>query len=85
MMDALKLIIEADPGASVGSRFLLTTLEKPTPECADFLEIAWLYDIGYRRMMLCDSLCLREEPLARSVSIFNAFKLSYGNQFFPRS
>lgn len=71
---ALKLIVERDPQACVGSRLLLSVNESPVPSCADFLELQWLYDVGYRRMMLCDELCLREELLGTSINAFEAFR-----------
>ena len=52
-----------------------TTLN-PVPSCADFLELQWLYDIGYRRMMLCDELCLRGDLLGTAVNAFNGFRTS---------
>lgn len=77
ILAATKLIIEKDPEAMVGSRLLLTVLNKSVPEATDFSELAWLYDIGYRKFMLCDGLCLKEEPLARAVNVFDAFRHSY--------
>lgn len=50
-----------------------TTLN-PVPSCADFVELQWLHDIGYRRMMLCDELCLREDLLGTAVNAFDAFR-----------
>lgn len=75
--EALRLIIETDPEALVGSRMLLSTIYETVPSCADFLELAWLIDIGYRRMMLCDELCLKEELLTRAVNAFDAFCTDY--------
>lgn len=74
MIPALKLIIEKDPRACVGSRILLSTITDAVPSCADLLEIAWLHDIGYRRMMLCDELCLKDELLSRAVNVFDGIK-----------
>jgi pyruvate kinase len=71
---ALRLIIGKDPQACVASRILLSVVESPVPSCADFLELQWLYDVGYRRMMLCDELCLRGELLGTAVSAFGAFR-----------
>jgi hypothetical protein len=34
---------------------------------------------GYKNMMLCDELCLKEELLSRAVNVFQAFKESYRN------
>lgn len=77
IMKALKLIIKKDPEAIVGSRILLSVVSEPVPSCSDFLELAWLYDIGYRKMMLCDELCLKEELLATAVNVFDSFRREY--------
>ncbi|OGZ08535.1 MAG: hypothetical protein A3C93_03945 [Candidatus Lloydbacteria bacterium RIFCSPHIGHO2_02_FULL_54_17] len=49
----------------------------PTPSCADFSELAWLADIGYRRVMLCDELCLKGKLLGRAVNAFGQFRDAY--------
>ncbi len=115
ILRALRLIIEKDPEACVGSRILLSVAQpllaevkralvhvskiKPdateaeknaevetvmaalmspkVPACADFAELAWLYDIGYRKMLLCDELCLREDLLSLAVNAFDSFRQSY--------
>ncbi len=77
IMDAMKLIVAKDPGAYVGSRILLSVIHDPVPSCSDFSDLAWLYDIGYRRMMLCDELCLKENLLARAVNVLDTFRKSY--------
>lgn len=71
---ALKLIIKADPEAMVGSRIFLSVVKDTVPECCDFLELAWLYDQGYRKMLLCDEICLKENLLLAAVMAFNAFR-----------
>src|SRR3989344_2083141 len=70
ILNATKLLIEKDPEAAVGSRMLLTLINQSVPECSDLNELAWMYDIGYRRFLLCDGLCLKEEPLSRAVNAF---------------
>lgn len=77
IMAALHLIIGKDPQACVGSRMLLSIVHEPVPSCADFLDLAWLYDIGYRSMMLCDELCLKEDLLATAVNVWQSFKEEY--------
>jgi hypothetical protein len=74
MIQALRLIINKDPKASVGSRLLLSIVNSPVPSCADLLEMEWMYSIGYRRMMLCDELCLKENLLASAVAVFDGVK-----------
>lgn len=71
---ALKLLIEKDPEACVASRILLSVVDSPVPSCADFLELEWLADIGYRRMMLCDDICVKEELLPVALNAFDAWR-----------
>jgi pyruvate kinase len=77
ILNAVKLIIDCDPDAIVGSRILLSVINDAVPSCADLSELAWLADIGYKNMMLCDELCLKEDLLARAVNVFQSFKDSY--------
>lgn len=77
ILAAVKLILDKDPDAVVGSRILLSVITDPVPSCADFHELAWLTDIGYKNMMLCDELCLKGDLLSRAVNVFDAFCNSY--------
>lgn len=77
ILAAMELIIQRDPQALVGSRLLLSVVKGPVPDCADFAELAWLYDIGYRNFMLCDEICLQEDLLATAVTVFDVFRQSY--------
>jgi pyruvate kinase len=89
IMKAVKFIVSKDPEAIVGSRLLLSmvppkcpvckteTADPTCPRCADFSDLAWLYDIGCRSMLLCDELCLQEKLMARSVNVFEAFRNEY--------
>lgn len=74
MIAALEQIIEKDPLACVGSRLLLSVVESPVPSCADILELSWLKRVGYKRMMLCDELCLKENMLATAIATFDGIK-----------
>ena len=57
---------------------ILLSLVKPTvPDCVDFSELAWLYDIGYKKMLICDEICLNEGLLDSAINAFEAFKKSY--------
>lgn len=78
ILKAVKTIIDHDYNAIVGSRILLSTITDAVPSCADFSELAWLYDIGYRNMMLCDELCLKEPLLSRAINAFDCFRNEYG-------
>jgi len=77
ILDAMRLIINKEPEAYVGSRLLLSLVDKQVPKCADLSDLSWLYDLGYRKMMLCDELCLRESLLESAVNVFEAFRESY--------
>ena len=77
IMEALQLIINKDPEACVGSRLMLSVIHEPVPSCADFLEMAWLYDVGYRSMLLCDELCLKEDLLATAINACSSFGAHY--------
>lgn len=77
ILNAVKMISKKDPNAYVGSRILLSLVQTPVPECCDFSDLAWLYDIGYRNMMLCDEICLKPELLSVAANVLEAFKDSY--------
>jgi pyruvate kinase len=80
ILAAVKMIIDKDPDAIVGSRILLSVITDPVPSCADFHELAWLTDIGYKNFMLCDELCLKGDLLGRAINVFQSFKDSYDNK-----
>lgn len=75
--NALRLIASKDPEACVGSRFMLSVMNDPVPSCADFTELAWVRDIGFRSVMLCDELCLKGELLERAVHACRSFYDDY--------
>lgn len=77
ILEAQRLVVTKDPKACVASRLLLSIVRSPVPSCSDFSELAWLYDIGYRNIMLCDELCLKEDHLGPAVAAFDAFRESY--------
>lgn len=77
ILNACKLVVEKDPDAFVGSRMLLSCINQEVPSCADFSDLAWLYEIGYRNFLLCDELCLKENLLGRAVNVFEAFRKDY--------
>jgi pyruvate kinase len=87
ILNACKLVVEKDPDALVGSRMLLSVIPPKgvtlppwragVPSCADFSELAWLYEIGYRNFLLCDELCLKDQLLASATDAFDAFRQDY--------
>ncbi len=82
ILQALQMILEKDPEAIAGSRILLSVINDLEPSCADLSEVAWLREIGYRRFMLCDELCLHGDMLLRAVDAFEAVVDTY--QPYPR-
>lgn len=74
---ALNYVEEHQPDDRKAAEIIDYLMEPQPPSCADFLELAWLYDIGYRDMMLCDELCLRGDLLQSAVNSFEGFKQSY--------
>ena len=77
ILPAMKLIVGKDPRALVGSRMMLSVVHEPVPSCADFEQLAWLYDIGYRSFMLCDEMCLKEPLLTSATNAICAFRDDY--------
>jgi len=58
LLDAHRLIIEKDPQACAASRILLSAgdgVDRVT--ITDMIELEWLRGLGYRSVMLCDTLC----------------------------
>ncbi len=77
IMQAVRKIVEVDPEAIVGSRMLLSMIHQSVPSCADLSDLAWLADIGYKRFLLCDELCLKGDLLEGAVNVFDAFRETY--------
>lgn len=71
-------LAEQHPEASKAVLEVLQDASGPhDPDFADFAQLAWLYDVGYRSFMLCDELCLRGDLLGLAVSAFDAFRADY--------
>jgi pyruvate kinase len=78
ILQAVKLVIEKDPAAVVGSRMLLSMCnDKAEPSCADLTQLAWFYDIGFRNFLLCDELCLKESWLGSAIRVFESVRDTY--------
>ena len=56
---------------------MLSIMNQPTTDACDFMQLAWMYDQGFRTLMLCDGLCLKGPLLDQSVGAMCAFKDSY--------
>lgn len=57
MFEHLKSIIRSDPRAICASRIFLSLEKKDTVDFADFADLELMYQMGYRRFMLCDNVC----------------------------
>lgn len=57
LLDHLKLIISRDPEAICASRIFLSLEKKDTVDFADFADLELMYNMGYRKFMLCDNVC----------------------------
>jgi hypothetical protein len=72
IIEALKLIIEIDKEAFVGSRMLLSLFNSNVPSCSDICELELLKSMGYKNFLLCDDLCKKGSALHRAVDTFTA-------------
>ncbi len=83
ILQALKLIIKKEPDSYAGSRMLLSLVNDSVPSLSDLAQLSWLYDIGYKKMMLCDELCLKENLMARAVNVLESFRDNYDSNETP--
>ena len=72
ILAALRLIIEKDPNAIAASRILESFIDlKRIPRCADFTDLGFLLEIGYKTFLLGDDLCQNEEALLSALGVLN--------------
>lgn len=74
MLDALELIIKADPNAICASRILTSLEEKDTASMGDVSDLQLMYEMGYRTFMLSDMLCFRTAVFPKAIEIIAAFR-----------
>lgn len=77
ILENFNAVIRTRPTAIDYDKLLASVQVPGVPSCADWHELAYLYDIGYRNMMLCDELCLKEPLLATAVNAFESFRQEY--------
>jgi len=77
ILRSVRDLVRKDPDCFVGSRFLLSVIHSPVPECDDLSDLAWVYEMGCNHFLLCDELCLKGELLGRAVNVFDAFRKDY--------
>jgi pyruvate kinase len=72
IVGALRSVIEADPGAIVGSRLFPSLARHPVPEAGDVTDAAFLMALGYRTLMLGDEVCLRRDSVMEALNLLAA-------------
>ena len=77
VVETLKRAFSQDSQTVIDSNLMASIMYNPVPECHDFVELAWLYDLGYRTMMFCDEICLHSKLLNTAVGAFDAFREDY--------
>ncbi len=83
ILEAVKIIISADPNAIGASRLFETVLEPgEVPSCADISDAALLLKMGYKTFLLGDFVCEREDTLKPAIGLLNAIEESYKNGLF---
>ena len=56
MLNHLKTIISRDSGAICASKIFLSLEKRETIDLADFADLELMYNMGYRKFMLCDNV-----------------------------
>ena len=57
MLAALKTIVTCDSNAICASRIFTSLERRETPEFSDYEDLEMMYQMGYRKFMLCDNVC----------------------------
>ena len=57
MLEHLKNIISRDSGAICASKIFLSLEKRETVDLADYADLELMYNMGYRKFMLCDNVC----------------------------
>jgi len=76
ILDAIRLIIKQDPTAIAASRLLESFLDlKSIPLCADFTDLGFLLEIGYKAFLFGDNLCQNEESLLSAFGVLDLMSI----------
>ena len=57
MLEHLKTIISRDSGAICASKIFLSLEKREIVDLADYSDLELMYNMGYRKFMLCDNVC----------------------------
>lgn len=78
IVPALKQILAVGgPESIVASRLLLSLLRQSVPSSPDIMDVAYLWDMGYRRFMIGDDICFKREILMRAMRILQAMRADF--------
>lgn len=80
VIEVFRSVVKRRPKEIDYDRLLARMKEPGVPNCADWHELAWLYDIGYRNMLLCDEICLEEKLLGAAINAFQSFRQTYAKE-----
>ncbi len=78
MLRAMKTVIQADSTAIVASRILNSLAWSATPTSADISDLAWLFSMGYRTLMLGDAICLQKDTVLTALDTIHAVSKELG-------
>ena len=56
MLNHLRTIISKDSGAICASKIFLSLEKRETADLADYADLELMYNMGYRKFMLCDNI-----------------------------
>jgi pyruvate kinase len=78
IIDACRDIIHADPQAILASR-IFDSLKNPIemPRCQDIFDICCGMEMGYKRFMLGDDVCLKKDSVKSAIGLFSALAKKY--------
>jgi hypothetical protein len=76
---ALKTVIQADKNAIVASRIFDSLAWSPVPASADIGDAAFLLEIGYRRFMLGDQVCLKRDSVIEALNVLMELSKDFSN------
>ena len=68
---ALEAIVRTDPAAIVASHILGSLESGPNVSSADIADVELLLRLGYRKLMLSDTLCFREDAFRSAMDVLS--------------
>lgn len=71
-LPALESIVHADPEAIVASRLLTSFEEHDQLSSQDLCDLALMFELGYRRLMLSDRLCFQQESFRAAITALDS-------------